>query len=641
MKLKYYNCAFILVVLLISLAMQTSVSSQQTSPNAIKPWKGNAILGNGNICVVYSDDRRITAESKAKGIQHFYYKDYTADYISSSSFDLIEASASTFKNPKQENQELGIESAFCAVTKSLHSGGLTQFTRCYVHPKDAAIVSLSISGTNGHPASYKFQLSLRKNIVTDRRTSLISLKKQRNSAVAQWSNNVVVVISPKSSKDIVEVEDSTVIIYGQTSPKGKSDVIITASDSLAQAFSQIQSLKSEQDLYASASSYWNKWIKSGKLPEFKAGFSDKDRYLDYYKRTLYSVKAATLNGMIPADITGQFVTNNMPQLYPRDAMMCARVFLLTGHPDEAKDVIEFWTKPGIPKKSKGEFYARYDAYAKAVDAGSGARYDEPEWDANGYFIQLVNEYYRQKKVWLADKSFIYELADFLVSHTDKSGLLYEGGIVEWTGYLPSTNMTCAAALKTASEIAQSFGDKDKAQAYLQASNLISNSLSKCFDTKRQALCDLRFHGVKAEGNLSITEPTRDTLYLWDTSLNFGVIWGFPDNSLIAQTNNFIQQNNVKSGGGVQYFEAKDNAWLSGYGGDLFFFTTSAEAQYQSLYGDNSIAKKHIDWMIDNSNSYGLMPERIYSNLTDCSPASPLSWCSAEFAASVLQWSKKL
>jgi hypothetical protein len=55
-------------------------------------------------------------------------------------------------------------------------------------------------------------------------------------------------------------------------------------------------------------------------------------YLEAYKRNLYCVKAANLNGQIPADITGQFVTNNMPQLYPRDAMMCARVLLLDWAP---------------------------------------------------------------------------------------------------------------------------------------------------------------------------------------------------------------------------------------------------------------------------------------------------------------------
>ena len=173
-------------------------------------------------------------------------------------------------------------------------------------------------------------------------------------------------------------------------------------------------------------------------------------------------------------------------------MMCARVLLLTGHTEEARQVIEFWANPQVPRKTKGEWYARYDAHARAVDAGSGARFDEPEWDANGYFIYLLNEYHRAKGVWLVDpKKQFYELADFLVSHMSSNGLLQEGGIVEWTGYLPATNMICAAALETAAKMAQEFGNPQKSAAYAEASKRIAAALPQMFDKSRQTYADVR------------------------------------------------------------------------------------------------------------------------------------------------------
>ncbi|MCL4551579.1 MAG: hypothetical protein M1495_23770 [Bacteroidetes bacterium] len=33
-----------------------------TSIRAQTPWKGNSIIGNGNLCIVYSDDPRIEAK---------------------------------------------------------------------------------------------------------------------------------------------------------------------------------------------------------------------------------------------------------------------------------------------------------------------------------------------------------------------------------------------------------------------------------------------------------------------------------------------------------------------------------------------------------------------------------------------------
>lgn len=602
-------------------------------------WKGNAVIGNGNFCLVYSDDPRIIKENGGRGIQHFYFRNYTADYIRSSSFTLSDESPAASASARS-SFDLSIENSFCAYTKTMLPGGRIKNVRCYALPEDAAVASLDITG-NDKPASYNFTLSLRKKIITDRKTVLTRLKKELNAAFAEWSDKTVIVAAPKSPSDILEVNDSTVTVYGKTSPKNPTEIIILAASSHEGAVKLLKALRASQDLYKKAQSHWNNWLAKGSTPDFKNRQGNFSRYADFYGRTLYAVKAATLNGMVPADITGQFLTNNMPQLYPRDAMMCARVFLQTGHLDEAADILKFWARGGVPMKSKGEFYARYDAYAKAVDAGSGARYDEPEWDANGYYIQLVNEYYKKTGTWLAEKTYLYELADFLVKNIDKNGLLYEGGIVEWTGWLPSTNMTCSSALSAMSEIAKASGDIDKSNVYKDASELISRSLAKTFDTKRSALCAVRFHGVKAEGNYSISEPAKDTLYLWDTSLNFGVLYGFPDNEMIRSSNEFIETNNVKNGGGVQYFEAKDNAWLSAYGGDLFFFTTAAAAQYHTMYGDNNTAKKHIDWMINNSNSYGLMPERIFQNQSDCSPASPLSWCNAEFALSLLKWSENL
>jgi GH15 family glucan-1,4-alpha-glucosidase len=362
-------------------------------------------------------------------------------------------------------------------------------------------------------------------------------------------------------------------------------------------------------------------------------------WLEAFKRNLYCVKSANLGGQIPADITGQFVTNNMPQLYPRDAMMCARALLAAGHPQEAKQVIEFWASSRAPMKTPGEWYARYDAHAQAVDGGSGARYDEPEWDSNGYFIFLLNQYHALTGEWLAKPPLVYELADFLVNHLSQNGLLWEGGIVEWTGYLPATNMIDAAALNIASQLAREWGDTGRASRYASASVRIAGALPYMFDKARQTYADVRFTGTKGANGVSLIEQSGTKTYLWDTTANVGVIWGYPGNHDLAVSNVFYDNNTVKLGGGMQYFDAPDPG-LASYGHGVFFFTTAAAAEYQSLYGDKTKAKSFLDWMIRNANVYGLMPEHISPDGKDVSPASPLSWCSAEFATAMLLWSNK-
>ncbi len=633
--MKYFTNRLVVISVFIIIFISYPINSQSVTGTQKKAYKGNAILGNGNLCAVYSDDPRIIKLNGTKGIQHLYYKDYTADYVASTSFDLF--------NDKNEllsgKDSIGMKNFFTTFTTSNIGNKIFKDVTCFVHPQDAVVLNLSLKGDYQNLRQY-FSITLRKNIITDTSIFLSSIAIVKKFAIANWSNNTVLLAACKEPGYSISITDSTINFSRNPFSSKSVNVIIVLAKSIENAQKKITTLLEMKDIYNSAENYWNMWLSNGKLPNFDVQDDASTLYLDYYKRTLYSVKSADIDGQIPADITGQFLTNNMPQLYPRDAMMCARVFLLTGHLDEAKQIISFWCRQDIPKKSPGEFYARYDANTKAVDAGSGARYDEPEWDANGYLIQLLNQCYDLTKTWLADKNFIYELANFLSDHVDEWGLLYEGGIVEWTGYLPTTNMVCAAALKTAYDFALSNGDLTKSIIFKNAYEKISSSLQKMFDKKRNAYTDVRFHGVKAEDNSSIAVPTKDTLYLWDTSLYFGILWGYPNHQEMKKTADFIEQNCVKLNGGIQYFEATDNAWLTEYGSDAFFFPSAASVQYESIYGNPVAAKNHIDWMIQYSNSYGLTPERIIKDGADCSEASPLSWCNAEFAAAVLTYSQR-
>jgi GH15 family glucan-1,4-alpha-glucosidase len=623
------------VVLLLGFSsLIVSFANAQPS-GANRRWKGYAILGSGHLTAVYSDDPRITCLTHQKGIQHFYFGDYTADYVASTSFDLLNRNGQPMA--PSGDDAVGMKNFFTTQTRTPLANGSLRTVLCFVHQEDAAVLSLNASGA-GAKSRYKFQAVLKKEVQTDRRITLTSLHEKDNIAIAIWSNGTALAVVPKAPHDKVGVTSSSVVVTGSRDNQPHAEVLLIPATSAADAIAKARAFRQKADIEAEATKHWNAWMNAGVLPVFQLNDPMAGEYLEAYKRNIYCVKAANLNGQIPADITGQFVTNQMPQLYPRDAMMCARVLLLTGHLEEARQVIEFWANKNIPMKTVGEWYARYDANAKPVDAGSGARFDEPEWDANGYYIYLLTEYHRLKGVWLASPTFIYELADFLVSHISSNGLLQEGGIVEWTGYLPATNMICSAALQSAARIAREFGNEQKAVAYTATAQRITAALPEMFDTTRQTYADVRSASKKGEHGESIAGQPGEKTYLWDTTANVGLLWGYPDHRAIQLSNAFYEKNTVKLGGGVQYFDTPD-AGLAEYGHDVFFFTTAAAAQVQAHYRRHQAAKGFVDWMLRNANSYGLMPERIHLDGKDCSPASPLSWCCAEFAAAVLLLSR--
>jgi GH15 family glucan-1,4-alpha-glucosidase len=199
-------------------------------------------------------------------------------------------------------------------------------------------------------------------------------------------------------------------------------------------------------------------------------------------------------------------------------------------------------------------------------------------------------------------------------------------------------MICSAALRTAAEIARQFGEEDKARTYEEASRRIAAALPQMFDPSRQTYADVRFTYRKGPNGESLPDRTGAKTYLWDTTANVGVIWGYPNHPEIEISNRFYAANTVKLDGGMQYFDSPDPG-LASYGHAVFFFTTAAASQYESLRGNKAAAKSYLDWMMRNANSYGLMPERIFLDESDSSPASPLSWCGAEFASAVLMWSR--
>ena len=623
----------ILISFIISVSLSTHTAQAEEQPMP-KRWPGYAILGNGTICAVYSDHPGPFRQSTLRGIQHLYVRDFTADYIASTDLEVIdpekERAVLPVSGPAGET-EVAMENFSTARSKTPLAGGVQLEKRACAHPGDAILLGYRVSGAPPGRL-YRFRARLLRRIQTDRTVLLSRSDPFPGGMVITWTNGVSLAIGTRTTESRAAV-DAMGLMLGGPLENRPVVVIITAGTSPEEAVEKLTAIRRQEDPFATATAHWEDWLRSGVAPDLQDPAA-----LEAYRRNLYAARAACLNGQIPADLTGQFRTHNMPQLYPRDALMCARVFLLAGHLQEARQVMEFWARPEIPRKTPGEWYARYDARGQAVDAGSGARYDEPEWDSNGYLIQLAAEYHRRTGEWPVDTTVLFRLADFLVGQIDDNGLLFEGGIVEWSGYLPATNMVAAAALKTVSRMAADRGDNLAANRYAGAGQRIGSSLGFMFDPSRETYADVRFAGGKAEDQRSPSGSQGETLFLWDTSANFGILWGYPDHDRMRQSNEFYARSCVHDTGGMQYFDSPDPG-LVGYGHDLFFFTTAAAAQVHALGGDRNRAGRHIDWMLRNLNLYGLAPERIHLDGSGCSLASPLSWCCAELAAALLEYSR--
>lgn len=624
-------------------------------------WQGFAILGDGKLCGAYSDDHRVTSLTKQQGLHNLYFQDFRASYVSSTFYALLDKAGQPIPNRPLDGSvvldkrgfviptakptnalpdAVGSLNFFAIFTRSILADGTIKRLSAFCHPDDAIIFELSEETDGKTAATRQFQIKLATEPQAARTVTFQGAYAKSGILFARWSNNAmlgVAVLSSASSASISTAGNATagnmmVTIRDRTRPNApplRVALIVGVSEiDIAQ---KNVSLRKKRDVALDAEEYWNNWLNEGKLP-----LSAPPEFLEMFKRNLYAVKAATLGGQVPADLSGQYLAGGMPQLYPRDAMMVARVFLLTRHYAEARAIIRFWASPSIPRKNENEWYAKYDAFLRPTDEGAGLKADEPQWDANGYLIRLVDEYRlrRKEREYLVDKDFIYRFADFIASNLDQSGLLYELGRREWRGYLALTNMVDAAALRTAASVADEFADYERAQRYRETAGRIDNALAMLFDSTRNVYVNLRLFGPRLKSLSSLPQ-----IRFWDASINFSVVWGYPNHRALAQSNEFFLQYGRGEQGGLRYLEKLDVSGDIGYApeySDVFLNITAAAAQYHVINHKMETARKMLDWLKDHRNVYGLVPERLSVDGATVGAASPHFWSAAETVAAI--WS---
>jgi len=584
------------------------------------PWKGMAVTGNGRICAVYSDDPRVGTARELPGLRHLFFRNYETDYLRGTRLTLLKNGRPV---PAESPVSAGLFNYHTPQSVWKYPGSQPVSLKLTASTRDAILIGITADSLQ----AWEFSFHLRKVRKTNRITCLETLKPVPGGVLAGWDTGVFLAFADvRPGAECGAVLTDSVVTFRSS---GSKILAVAAAGSAEGVNSLIALLTADRDPFLTADTGWDEWMSSGKQP-LHAPEADREAY----RRNLSAARSANLEGQVPADLTGQFTTQGMPQLYPRDAMMSARVFLETGHLKEARQILDFWQNARIPKKSPGEWFARYSAAGEAIDGGDGARYDEPEWDANGYFLSLSRRIAGLTGVCPADSAFIFETAGFLCRQIDRKGLLYEGGIIEWTGFLPSTNLTCAAALTSAADLARTFNRPDLEAQYTRASETITRNLARMVDPATGVYADVRTLDVKASDGTSL--EGNSVHYMWGTASLFGILWGYPDHPMMQKTMDWYQQNTFILNGGMQYFSTPDPG-LDGYGRAAFFFMTAAAAEYELIRGNRTQARYHLDWLLANSSVYGLMPERIFPDGSDCSEASPLTWCCAETALAILKY----
>lgn len=325
---------------------------------------------------------------------------------------------------------------------------------------------------------------------------------------------------------------------------------------------------------------------------------------------LVALKAANLNGFLPADLTGHYFANHRVSFYVRDALMASRAFLYSGHYDEFKEIITFLLS--CPVKENGEFYQRYNADLLPDEGANNNVFSQV--DSIGYFARVIADYYRLTGELLVDFNMLKQIVDVLGHIHVKKGLYGpEGGVNEGVygpAYITSTNMFIAGGLLGAADIANAYGEHSHREKWHQIAKEI---IKGCEATFLKA-------GYYAYGYVDYHD---DLVLRYDTPQLFGRLLGYPLTDNYMKNFEFLANFGTYFGYGFGYSEQE-------YHNGPWIFNTAAAAQVAYLIKDAPKYEGIMLWLKEHRNAYGLLPEAVdATDETNCF-INPLVWANAEY-----------
>lgn len=359
--------------------------------------------------------------------------------------------------------------------------------------------------------------------------------------------------------------------------------------------------------------YWKTWLSQAKSAL---------TYPDETKTMLVSLKAANLNGLLPADLTGHYFANGKVTFYVRDALMGSRAFLYAGFTKEFEQIITFLL--ACPVKENGEFYQRYTA-EKQPDEGANNNVFS-QIDTIGYFTRVIADYWELSGKLLIDFKIFTQLISVLHTVQRKNKLFGpEGGVNEGVygpAFIVSTNMFIVGGVLGAIRIAKHLGHLTQAKDWQDMVDETIQGIESAFLKE----------GYYAYGYVDYHD---EILHKYDTPQFLSASLGYPitDHTKVNYTTLLKSASFFEHGIGYSEQEYHHGPWL---------FNTCAAAEVAYLLKEEAQYRKIMDWVIDHRNDYGLLPEAIDATNESRAFINPLMWANAEFiTAAYIQVIKSL
>lgn len=616
-----------------------------------KRYPGIGIIGHDQISALYGVDNGMV-DWQGTGIQHFFFGSFDQDLIHSATTYLHDHSRDQIELANrligkethpihQHPKKSAVEDGFCYTTsfQSQVHEQLFWTEKVYATHQGQIVFETTFQNKGSYELSFTAggyvilrnpsfkHLSYKDSVYWENDRTIIKISGENTDEIQFYKESptgfvyraLQQMLEHKESDEIQEFTNGVMIgivtkrlIKIQPSEEITIRWMIHAYPSKNAQENSKRKQKEWKNLLESAKEDWRKWLETGALltellPE---------PLCNLVKTNIIALKASLINGFVPADMTGHYYSNGSPSYYVRDSLMIAKAFLHAGYFQEAKSIIQY--AASRKTKGNGEFFQRYNAIGEPSEGANNNVFHQ--LDSQGYFLSLVEKYFEKTSEWLVPFEQVEKAANVLFEADKKNGLVGpEGGVNEGVfgpAYITSSNMFIVGGLLSASRIASLHQDLFNEKKWGNLALSIMESIESHTWIEEQKRYGYGFV-LYAE----------ELVKKYDTPQFFGPLYGYPITLNFKKMVDVSLEHLTFFSYGIGYSEQE-------YHHGPWIFNTAANAQCQLLVGNRNQYNQMINWLIDHTNDYGLLPEAIDGNAEDQCFINPLTWACAEFISAV-------
>lgn len=614
-----------------------------------KRYKGLAFIGGDNIGSIYGVNNGII-DAKGTGIQHLFYKDYSQDLIHTMTTMVKQKDTVYFGNRIKSKKghpnhvepiDTNVIKGHIFEDKFKCEDNLYKIDRITALEDNALYFECEIINTSNETKNLEvYAFALTQNLegtkaTTDEEYILANFEKSCMAIKTSIDEERKITLDTPTGFAYRTVQS---VLYNEETAKviesngtlgfiqGGSISVDANSSKTFNFIVRFGSNKEEVNKYLNdidlnkamdvAINYFDEWHKNSNIDTMC-----NEEYKEIARTNLTAIKAACLNGFVPADLTGHYYANGTPCYYARDSIMISRALLYSGHYKEFEEIINYLVERKC--KPNGEFCQRYNGLGEEDEGANNDVFSQI--DSIGYFARVIADYYILTKKMLVPFHKFAKYIDVLLGIQSKNNLLGpEGGVNEGVfgpAFITSTNMFIYGGLQGAIMLAKEHNEVEKANAWTELSNMLYKGINDTF---------IKEEGYFAYGYVTYHD---DLIKKYDTPQYFGTLYGYPLNELMEKNNEYLLNHAKFFEDGMGYSEQE-------YHHGPWIFNTAACAQYLYLAGNEDEYNKKLKWIKEHSNDYGLMPEAIDATNEENCWINPLTWACAEFVCACFAKQKK-